>query len=173
MRKSRRNHHTMSKNQCDPKIQQYVHQFAPRDISELPDDPCCATLFIPFSCNNPFHSAWDDGCRQLSLLQSASRMLTFISRHTHVAITDKHCEYIWKVFQSSRSKMLVTVQNCHRVFLSCVILALKWMEDDVEDSLHELVRALPWELRYRVVHVRMVQAMESFLYFRVLDCRFP
>ena len=157
----------------DHHIRSLVQKTAPSDVDHLPTHGQCASLLIPFNCRDPFNPLWDDGGRDILPVAFLTRFLIHLSQDHRLIITMGHCQTIWSLFELTRTKMTVTKQNSLRVLFTCTILAMKWLEDEMDESISEFMYYLPDAMYSKIVYPSMASAMESVLFVRILQCRIP
>ena len=158
---------------ADLAIRLLVEAHAPLDLAYLHSDPDATSLLLPFSEADPFHPAWDDGCRDVDPVKFVARFLFKFSAYNGRGILAAHCVYVWKLFALARAAMAVSVQNCCRVLFGCMMLTMKWLEDETCETMASFILHLPFELRHKVTEKFMAAAMERFLFFHVFQCRLP
>ena len=154
-------------------IRALVKKYAPADLHDLAYDPLAASLFMPFNPRDPFSPAWDDGCRHSDPLVFVTKFLSQLSSVNDLVIEGFHCHLIWTLYVKAKTLMKVSIQNCHRVLLACLVLAMKWVEDDFQDEIKDFLMYLPFEMFSRITRPSMLAAMESYLFLDVFHGQLP
>ena len=157
----------------ESKMRTILAVHAPRDILSLPTDPLAPSMYLPYNPAQPFHPGWDDGCFHSNPLVFVTKYLANVCRDYDIEISPAFCRCFWHLFEQTRKHIAVCKQNSHRVLFVCLILCLKWLEDELDESMDTFLRLLPFELYHRLHKASMAASMEWHLFAQIFKCNPP